>query len=294
MGKITSEDKLYFPKDKITKKELIDYYKSIFPLMLPLIEDRVLTLHRYPSGILEKGFLQKSHSGKAPSFLKLSKVKKKDGSTIQMHLVNNVESLLYFVNLGTITFHSALNKKNSKMPDRIVFDLDPPSSSFSCVKEAAVQLKKILEEELGLKCLLMTTGSKGLHIYVPIEPKYSYEMTRMFAKDVATYLCSKDPKKFTIETRKEKRKGRVFIDYLRNSFSQTSVAPYSVRALDKAPIAMPIAWSELEKENFNSQSYSLKNIKKISRKKQEEWSKLALAKQKLKTPINHLRELLNH
>ncbi|PCI93315.1 ATP-dependent DNA ligase [Candidatus Aerophobetes bacterium] len=288
---ISSPEKMYFPGEKITKKDLIDYYHLIYPLMGPLIEERAITLERYPSGIKKSGFLQKDCKTKPPSFLKLLKVKKKDGSFINMHLCNNKDSLTYLVNQGTITFHTTLNKKTSQKPDRVIFDLDPSGSSFEPVREAAFFLKEILEKKLSLKCFVMTTGSRGLHVIVPITPTLEFDKVRFFAKDVATYMSDLEPKKYTTEVRKNKRGKRVFIDYLRNSYSQTAVAPYSVRAYPKAPIAMPISWKELKSPKLNAKFFILKDVKKALEKKQGKYTKMTPVRQSLSKSIKTLNQI---
>ncbi len=262
--------------------------------MEPLIKDRAVTLERYPSGIEKKGFLQKDCKKKPPAFLKLLKTSKKDGSFINMHLCNNKESLTYLVNQGTITFHAALSKKASLKPDRVIFDLDPSVSGFKLVREAAFLLKEILEDMLSLKCYVMTTGSRGLHVVVPITQALEFDKVRAFAKDVASYMSDLEPKKYTTEVRKSKRGKRVFIDYLRNSYSQTAVAPYSVRALPKAPIAMPITWDELKSPKMHAQFFLLKEVKKSLEKKHNDNAKIVALKQNLSTSIKTLSKIIAH
>jgi len=258
--KITNKDKILFPKSKITKEQYIDYYRKIAKKILPLIRDRPITLQRFPEGIKGQIFFQKKVMDYYPKWIKTISVKRQERTSIKMAVINNLDSLLYIANqVGVI--HIWLSKVDKlDIPDRLIFDLDPPKNNFSKVKEAAKDLKKLLDL-LKLPSFLMTTGSKGLHVVVPIKREKTFDEVREFAKKIALVLSNQNPKKYTIETRKEKRKGRVFIDYLRNSFAQTQVAPYSIRSIENAPIATPIEWKELSK-NINSQSFNIKNILK--------------------------------
>ena len=139
------------------------------------------------------------------------------------------DTLLYVVNQGSITPHVWLSKKDHlDKPDRMIFDLDPPEGNFDLVRKGARDLQDLFDE-LALTAFLMTTGSKGVHIVLPLDGKTSFDESREFASDVADYLAGKYPDRYTTETRKDKREGRLFIDYLRNSYGQTGVAPYSLR-----------------------------------------------------------------
>lgn len=278
---ISSPSKGYFASPLITKADVVSYYAFVFKRMLPLIKDRAITLHKFPLGIGKEGFMQKNFTENLPLFMQTASVKKLDGSTIRMLLCNNLDSLKYMVNQGGFILHAALNKKEVAKPDKIIFDFDPSTKNFAQVKEAAFMMKELLEQKLKLKCFVMTTGSKGLHVIVPISPRYSYEEIRAFAKKVAEHLCRLYPKKYTIEVRKNKRGKRIFLDYLRNSLGQTAIAPYSLRAIKKAPIAMPIFWKELEEKNFNSQSFTLLNVKEKMKGRKDPFAKINSIKQSL-------------
>jgi len=258
MVEITNKDKILFPKDKITKLDFVNYYKKAAKLILPFLKDRPLTLKRFPNGIKNEMFFQKKVMDYYPSFIKTVQVKREGKSPIKMPVITDLKSLLYIANqVGE--FHPWLSKTNKlNYPDRLIFDLDPKKNNFSKVIQAAKDLKKILDD-LKLSSFLMTTGSKGLHIIIPIKPEKTFDEVRSIAKSIATILVNKYPTKYTIETRKEKRKNKVFIDYLRNAFHQTAVAAYSIRAIDKAPIATPVNFDELNK-NLNAQKFNLQNI----------------------------------
>lgn len=257
---ITHPDKVLFPKSKITKEDLVSYYEAVAPRMIPLIKDRPVTMQRYPNGITKKGFLQKNISEFFPSWVKSAPVSRQNEKGIEMVLCNDIDTLSYIANLGCITPHIWLSKvKKPNYPDRMTFDLDPSGKQFSSVVDAAHELKEVLEGELGLKTYLMTTGSKGLHLVVPIKPVQTFDEVRDFAKHVGEFLVSQWPKKYTISPRKESRRGKLYIDYLRNGYAQMAVAPYAVRALEHAPIATPIHWKELT-SRISPQQFTIKNI----------------------------------
>lgn len=285
-------DKVLFPIDKITKEDLLVYYLNVAALMLPLVKNHPLTQHRFPDGIDKDGFIQKNINTSL-SKIKTVSVVKKENKEISMLLCNNKETLIYLVNQGCIAFHIALSRANNlDKPDKVVFDLDPSTKNFEKVKEAAFALKELLEVELKLKTFIMTTGSKGLHIIIPIKPLLHFDKVKEFSKKVAQFLCERNPQKFTIEIRKNKRKNKVFIDYLRNAYNQTSVAPYSVRALKGAPIAMPISWKDLKNKKMDSQCFCLKNYKK-ELLKISPWVGFNSTKQNLTTAIKKLEKLFN-
>ncbi|NGX52172.1 MAG: hypothetical protein KR126chlam5_00467 [Candidatus Anoxychlamydiales bacterium] len=263
MVEITNKEKILFPRSKITKEEYVSYYKKIAKKILPFIKDRPLTLKRFPNGIQGIKFFQKKVMDYYPKWIKTILVKREGKTPIKMPVITNLDSLLYIANqVGEL--HPWLSKIDKlDYPDRLIFDLDPEKNNFSQVIDAAKDLKKLLDT-LKLPSFLMTTGSKGLHIIVPIKREKTFDEVRSFAKKVATYLATSYPTKYTIETRKDKRKKRVFIDYLRNSFAQTAVSAYSIRAIESAPIATPITFQELNK-NLKAQTFNIKNILKKSK-----------------------------
>lgn len=258
---ITHPDRILFPKAKLTKLDLATYYEKAAPLMLPLIKNRPISMKRYPEGIAKEGFFQKNAPKGAPKFLKTAKVGRQEKSPIQMIVCNDLATLLWMANMSCITPHIWLSKIDKpNLPDRMIFDLDPPTPSrFSLAKEGAFLLREILEKEYKLKPFVMTTGAKGLHVVVPIKRKYPFDKVRALAKEIAERLCEEDPKKFTTQLRKEKRKGRLFVDILRNAKTATVVAPYAVRPLPKAPIATPLSWEELKKAD-RSDLYTIATI----------------------------------
>ena len=265
---ITHPNKLFFPKDNITKQDLVNYYQKVAPLFLPHVKNRPLILQRFPNGILKKGFFQKNVSSYFPSWISTVEVQRKTQADTELILCQNKKTLLYLVNQGTITFHTWLSKKGKlQNPDQMIFDIDPPKGMLKEAKLAVQKLRAFLEKK---KSYLMTTGSRGFHVIVPLAPKRPFKEVKKEAKSLSEALCKEYPKLFTTKLRKKERKGKIFIDYLRNEYAQHSVAPYSVRPLPKAPIAMPISWDDLSR--INPQSINLSNFTKYIR--QDPWKGL--------------------
>ncbi len=259
----THPDKILFPKSKITKKDLFLYYQKIAPAMIPKMKDRPVSMLRYPNGIKGEGFYQKNISDYFPKWIKSASIGRKEKKAIRMLLCNDAETLLYLANQACITPHIWLSRYDKlKLPDRMIFDLDPPSEkAFPLVMQAAKDLREILEKKWKLKTFVMTTGSKGLHVVVPIQRDTPFAAVRALAKKIAAALATQNPKEYTIESRIKERKGRIFIDYLRNAYAQTAVAPYAVRAIEGAPVATPIDWKEVKK-GLHSQKFTIKNVVK--------------------------------
>lgn len=289
---IKNRDKIFFPEDNITKGDLIDYYEKISDTFLPYLKDRPLSLNRFPDGITNEGFYQKQVSDYFPDWMDTVEIEKKEGGSNTQIICNSKATLVYLVNQGTISFHPWLcTTADLHKPDKLVFDLDPPQGNFEIVVKGAKALRSLLDEELGLNSFLMTTGSKGLHVVCPIKTEKKFEDVRGFAKEAANFLADNDPDTFTIETRKDQRKGRLFIDYLRNAYAQTSIPPYSVRAREGAPVATPLGWDELPKEGLHSQSYTIKNIFKRLSQKDDPWSSFHKKATKIDNAVKKLNAL---
>jgi bifunctional non-homologous end joining protein LigD len=256
---ITNPDKIYYPKLGITKLQVVQYYKNIVSKILPFLYNRPLTLERYPDGIHKEGFYQKSASDYFPSFVKTEKIETEDGNINQV-VCNTKRTLIYLVNQGTISFH-IWNSKISMInkPNKVVFDLDPSENDFERVKKAAEILKEFLHQR-EIEPHLMTTGKNGLHVWYKIRRTKTFDEVREETKILAKKLEKEHPELLTTSVRKEKRKGKVFIDYLRNSYGQTSICPYSLRPNKSAGIATPISWSAL-KNLKSADFYNINNIK---------------------------------
>lgn len=288
---ITHPDKVIVTKPKIVKQQLLDYYQAIAPTMLPYLKDRPLVMQRFVDGINQEGFYQKEAAEYFPDYIKRMTVQK-EGGVVHHALVNNAASLVYLANQLVIVFHVWLSKTNNlNKPDHIIFDLDPSSNDFSQVRNAALNLKKLLTH-LGLVPFVMTTGSRGLHVLVPIKPQENFDAVREFARDVAQLMVEQFPETLTLEMRKEKRGDKIFVDYLRNGFAATGVAPYSVRARPGLPVATPLTWNEVSKATLKPDQWNIKNIFKRLARKGDPWKNMLKHAQSLKTARKKLEKLI--
>lgn len=270
---VSNPDKTLFPDDGITKDDLARYYLRIGEVMVPHVRDRALTMHRYPDGIESHGFIQKEAPDHFPGWIERKRLPK-EGGEVNHVVPNEVATLVYLADQGCITLHVTLSRVDRPdNPDRMIFDMDPPQGAdLGMLRESVMQLKIILEE-LGLNSLLTTTGSKGYHILVPLDRGDDFDVVRKFAHDVGELSVARHPDLLTVAQRKSKRGDRVFVDYLRNGYGQTSVAPYATRALPGAPIATPLDWDELI--TSAPQQYSIANIFKRLAQKDDPWADLA-------------------
>jgi len=249
---ISNPDKILFPKEGITKLQMVQYYEKVAEKMLPYLKDRPLTLHRFPSGIKDDGFYQKNAGDHFPTFIKWIQIKTEDGSNTQV-LCNDKKSLIYLANQGTLSVHIRLSKKDKlNKPDNIVFDLDPSKNDFKKDQEAASIIGTYLRKKI-IEPNLMTTGQNGLHVWYRVRRTKDFDQVREEVKLMAQELEKQHPELLTTAVRKNKRNDKIFVDYLRNAYGQTSVCPYSLRPNEVAGIAMPISWKELEKIDSSDQ-----------------------------------------
>ena len=292
---ISNRDKVLFPDDGITKGELVDYYHRISDVMLPHIKDRPVMMQRFPDGIKGPGFYHKEAPDYFPDWIGRVSVELKEKEGRQSLVVcNDAATLVYLADQGCITPHVWLSRGDKvNQPDRLVFDLDPEGDDFDAVRFAARALKDILEE-VGLVPFVMTTGSRGLHVVTPIERSVDFDAARGFARDLANVLAGRHPDRLTTETRKENRKGRLLLDYLRNSYGQTAVPPYAVRANPGAPVATPIDWKKLGDRKLRSQSYNIRNIFRRLGHKDDPWKDIVRYTRPLDGPRSKVDVLLSN
>jgi bifunctional non-homologous end joining protein LigD len=290
---ITNQTKIWFPQTSITKLDIIQYYDHIAPHMLSFMKNRPLTMQRYPDGITGKSFYQKDAFSYFPDWIQTENIEKKNGDITHYVVCQNKATLLYLANFGCITLHLWLSQiSNLENPDRLIFDLDPSTHNFDLVKQTARILKQLLEL-VGLTPFLMTTGSRGLHVIVPLDKKLDYVSVKNFADKCAQLLVHENPLYLTQELRKNKRGKKVFIDTLRNQYGATAVAPYSIRAYSDAPIATPLAWHELDNPRLSSQSFTIHNIFKRLDSIANPWENFKKP-QSLKRAIRALDKLIQH
>lgn len=277
----TNEDKIWFPKSNITKGDVLNYYEKIAPIMVPHMHDRAVTMHRYVDGITGEDFYHKDAPEYFPTWIERYAVEKKDDGVTEYVVCNNEATLFYLAQQACLTPHVWLSRvDNIHSPDLLIFDLDPAGQPFSFVCEVALKLKHLLETN-NLVPFIKLTGSRGVHITVPIKRLYTFDFVRDFARGIAQALIDSDPKNLTMEIRKEKRAGRLFIDVLRNSFGATAVAPYAIRAYEHAPVAAPLFWDELTKKNLTPQKFTITNIFKRLARIDDPWQDIAKSATKL-------------
>jgi bifunctional non-homologous end joining protein LigD len=269
----SKEDKIFFPDADITKGDLIDYYDRIADHMLPLIKDRPVMMHRFPDGIEGKSFYHKDVPDYFPDWIDTVSVKK-EGGRVNHVLCNKQATLVYLADQACITPHVWLSRTDRiQNPDRMIFDLDPTEDDFAPVRFAAFKMYELLDE-LGLESFAMITGSRGLHVIVPLNREAGFDQVRQFAQQTAEFLAEQYPDKLTVEPRKNKRGNRLFLDTARNGYGQTAVAPYSIRARKGAPVATPLDWQELQDTGITARAYSLNNIFRRLSHKNDPWQGL--------------------
>lgn len=244
--RISNRDRVIFPDAKITKGDLADFYAAVSPVLLPWLANRPISLVRCPQGRAKHCFFQKHDAGSFGEHVKHVDVREKDGSVEPYLYVDDAEGLLTCVQMGTIEFHGwGSLVADIEKPDRIVFDLDPDEGlDFGNVKRAAEDLKRHLAD-IGLTTWPMLSGGKGLHVVVPLRPEAEWPAVKSFAERFARALAEAEPERFTANLKKANRKGKIFLDYLRNQRGATAVLPYVARARPGAPVSAPISWSEL-------------------------------------------------
>jgi bifunctional non-homologous end joining protein LigD len=244
---LSHTDKVLFPGgDEITKGDLIEYYAEVADRMLPYLRDRPIAMARYPDGIAGPRIFQKNVPDYFPDWVTRAEVKKQDG--VLHHVIcDKPATLVYLANQACIELHVFLSRVGRlDHPDQLVFDLDPPSGDqFGEVRRAALRLRDLLADELGMTSFVKTTGGKGMHVHVSLDGRDDFDAVRRFARQVGALLAAQSPDLVTIEQRKDKRGRRLYVDIMRNSYAQTVVAPYVVRARPGAPVATPLHWDEV-------------------------------------------------
>ncbi|MGB3796200.1 MAG: DNA ligase D, partial [Alteraurantiacibacter sp.] len=260
---ISSRDRVVFPDSGQTKGQLADYYEAIAPIMLPFAARRPASLVRCPQGRAKKCFFQKHDSGAFGHAVHSVPIQEKDGGTEDYLYLEDARGILQCVQMGTIEFHGWGSRTNDvELPDRMVFDLDPDEGlDFGDVKQAARDIRARLSD-IGLVSFAMLSGGKGVHVVVPLTPGHSWAAHKDFSRRFAEALSLTEPDRFTATMSKAKRKGKIFIDWLRNQRGSTAVLPYSARARSGAHVAVPVGWNELKKMD-DAKQFSIDDAKRL-------------------------------
>lgn len=251
--------KVYWPAEGFTKGDLIGYYQAVADVLLPHLRDRPVHLNRFPDGIDGKSFYQREVKAGTPSWVRTAPIAH-DGQVVPHHVIDDRETLLHVVNLGSIDLHPWLSRTTSlDNPDWAVLDLDPKTAPFAHVVRIARAAGRLLRG-IGLRPLLKTSGKHGMHVFVPLRPGYSYEHSRMFTEAVARVLVRELPDIATVERLPDQRDGKVYLDFLQNRRSQTIVPPYAVRPVRGASVSAPLAWDELEDGDLSPRRFTMQTM----------------------------------
>src|SRR6266705_6021922 len=278
---LTSLDRIYWPKEKITKFDLLCYYLRIAPQILPFLKDRPAILQRYPRGVGAPMFFQQDLES-APAFIKTKRLTNQEGRELDYAVYTTVGSILHFVNLGTIEqhpWHSTL--KHLDKPDYFMLDLDPKQAPWTNVLEVALVCKEVFDE-LGLPAFPKTSGSSGIHIYLPLRPKYDYAKIAAVAQALAGEVASRAPKIATTQRSLAKRqKQQVYVDAMQNARGKTIASVFSARAKQGATVSMPLTWKQIEK-GVKIADFTIQNVPKLVEKNGDSWAKFFESQQTLK------------
>ncbi|MFI6089680.1 non-homologous end-joining DNA ligase [Streptomyces sp. NPDC051218] len=287
-------DKVLFPAGDgtgLTKGDLADYYRAVAPFMLPHLRGRPLMLERHPDGVDGPRFLQKETPDHYPEWITRVEVAK-EGGTVHHTVCDDTATLLYLADQACLTLHRwtsrAVGAGGIAHPDRLVFDLDPAKDDFGPVREAAGLLGELLDH-VGLPSALMTTGSRGLHVIVPLNGRHDFDDVRAFAGDVAETLAQAHPEQLTTAARKKDRGDRLYLDVQRNAYAQTAVAPFSVRARPGAPVAVPVAWDDLDDPALGARRWTIENA--VEQARTDPWAGLLRSGRALGPARRKLRAL---
>lgn len=268
---IKNLDKIMYPDDGITKGDVIEYYERIAEPLLTAVTGRPLVVQRFPDGLEGGGFYQKNTPGHAPDWLRRVDIPTADGGTTTYTIVDDAAGLVHLADQAALVLHTLLS--DAEAPDRpveVVFDLDPSGSDVGPVQAAAAELRDILGD-LGLAPRVKSSGSRGLHVVVDVvDDDADFDLTRSFARRVAEIVADRGD--FTLEQRKDKRDGRLFLDVLRNAPASHAVAPWSLRALPSAPVAAPLDWDEALDSSFHPRRITIANVFRRLGHKPDPWA----------------------
>lgn len=272
---VSNRDKVFFPQAGLTKGIVIDYYEQVAEVMVPHMKRYGLAMQRFPDGLEGESFYQKDAPDHFPDWISTVTVPKREGGSFEAPIVDSKAALIYLADQAVLTPHLYLARTDDlEHPDKMIYDLDPPEGTedYGAVRRAALDVRDVLEE-LDIQSWVQTTGSKGFHVVVPLDRSLGFDPVREFARDVALLLVRRHPDRYTLEHRKNKRGGRIFLDMLRNAYGATSVSPYAVRARPGAPVATPVDWHEVER-GASPRDWTIQSMPDRLAQKRDPWSGL--------------------
>lgn len=269
--KFSNTDKIFWPKEKYTKGDVIAYYDSVADYILPYLKDRPESLRRTPDGLKSDGFFQKNVAGTVPKWVKTRKIKSDSASeSIEWLLCQDKETLLFLANYGCIEMNPWSSRVGSlNNPDYIIFDLDPKGAPMKNIVATAIKVKEILDS-LKVPAYIKTSGGNGLHVFIPIKPKYTYEQTREFSHLVSQMVHRDLPKITSLERMPDKRKGKVYLDFLQNGKGKTMASIYSLRPREGAGVSTPLEWDEIN-DQLDLKKFNIKTVPKRLAEKGDLW-----------------------
>ncbi|HEU4872656.1 MAG TPA: non-homologous end-joining DNA ligase [Pyrinomonadaceae bacterium] len=277
---VTSLDRIYWPDENLTKFDLLTFYLKVADYIMPYLQDRPAILQRYPRGIKAPMFFQQDLDS-APEFIKTARLTNQEGRQLDYGVYSTVGSLLHFVNLGTIEqhpWHSTVKRLDK--PDWIAIDLDPKRAPWENVLQVALMVKEVADE-VGLEAFPKTSGSSGIHIYVPLKPTNEYDKVAEFARLFASEVAQRAPKIATVERTIAKRKStQVYVDWMQNARGKSLAATFTARAKPKAPVSMPLTWKQVEK-GVKITDFTITNVPELL-KKGDPWADFFKSRQSLK------------
>ncbi|HEX8561544.1 MAG TPA: DNA ligase D [Flavobacterium sp.] len=284
----TNLDKIFWPKDKITKGDVIDYYDFVADYILPYLIDRPESLRRTPDGIKSEGFFQKNVAGMVPSWIKTKKIKSEStGEAVEYLLCQDKETLMFLANYGCIELNPWSSRVGSlDNPDYIIFDLDPKGAPMKNIVTTALKVKEILDS-LKVPAYIKTSGGNGMHVFIPVKPKYTYEQTRDFSHLISQMVHRDLPDITSLERMPNKRQGKVYLDFLQNGKGKTMASIYSIRPREGAGVSTPLDWDEITYD-LNLADYNLKTVVPRLEKKGDLWKGIFDDAIDLKTILNQI------
>jgi bifunctional non-homologous end joining protein LigD len=288
---LSNQDKVFWPEERYTKGDLVEYYRSISPWLLPYLAERPVVLTRFPDGIHGKSFYQKDAPAFTPDWLRTERMwSEATQREIDYFVVDDVPSLLYLANLAAIPLHVWLSRVGSlERPDWCVIDLDPKGAPFSDVVRLALAVHELCGK-LGLPHYAKTTGSTGIHVLVPLGRQLTYEQSRSFGELLSRVIVGQMPEIATVVRAVQRRDGKVYLDYMQNAHGQLIVSPFSVRPLPGAPVSMPITWEEVN-DALDIKAFTIRTAVARMEKLGDPMAQVLTDKPDLLSALTHLHAL---
>jgi bifunctional non-homologous end joining protein LigD len=278
---VTSLDRIYWPDEKLTKFDLLSYYLKVAGYIMPFLQERPAILQRYPRGIKAPMFFQQDLES-APEFIKTARLINQEGRELDYGVYSTIGSVIHFVTLGTIEqhpWHSTVKRLDK--PDYIAIDLDPKKAPWENVLQVALVVKEVADE-IGLTAFPKTSGSSGIHIYVPLKPANEYDKVAEFARLFASEVARRAPKIATVERTIAKRKStQVYVDWMQNARGKSLAAVFTARAKPKATVSMPLTWQQVAK-GVKIDDFTITNVPELLKKKGDAWAEFFASRQALK------------